>query len=180
MYLRYSPQTTCAHHTFKVLDLNTSACLQITLCHSFFKEFSDRFCPNADNNNICPCSHPNHPYPPPGSLIQEGSDEGFDCLMLEFLCPDLPSPSPPSPHPSNQSHLPCHQHTSPPPRVHYNTVPHVLVHCPLLTSPHRCIFGHCVNFDFIFGTFDSRRKLGEFLCASNRLLRLLPPRPDPP
>ena len=159
----------------------SSACLQIALHHGFFKEYSDCFHPNAEDNNICPCNHPNHPYPPPRSLIWEGSDEGYECLMSEFLCPDLQTPSPhPSPCPSHRSHLPHHQRNSPPPCVHYNTVPHILVHCPLLTSPRRHIFGHRVNFDFIFGTFNGRCKLGEFLHTSNHLLRPLPPRPDPP
>jgi len=161
-----------------------SACLQIALRHGFFKEYSERFRPNADDNNVCPCNHPDQPHAPPRSLIREGSDEGYERLMSEFLRPDLPTPSPHppprSPHPPHRSHLPRHRRTSPPPRLHLNTVSHVLVHCPLLTSPRRRIFGQRVNFDFIFGTFDGGRKLGEFLRASNRLLRPLPPRPDPP
>ena len=155
----------------------SSTCLQVALRHGFFKEYSDCFCPHADDNNVCPCNQPTSPHHQ--SLIQEGSDEGFDHLMSEFLCPDLPSPTP-SPRPSNRSHLPHHQCTPPTPCIHYNTVPHVLAHCPLLASPRRRIFGHCVNFDFVFGTFDGRRKLDEFLCASNRLLCPLPLRPDPP
>ena len=157
----------------------TSACLQIALGHGFFEEYSQRFRPHAGDNNICPCNHPSHI---PGSIIQETSDEGFELLMSEFLQPDPPS-SPPSPSassPPHRAHLPRHQRNSPPPRLHLNTVSHVLAHCPLLTSPRRHIFGHHVNFDFIFGTFDGGRKLGEFLRASNRLLCPLPPRPDPP
>jgi len=36
------------------------------------------------------------------------------------------------------------------------------------------------NDAYVFGTADGGRKLGEFQRATNRLLRPLPPRPDPP
>ena len=67
-------------------------------------------------------------------------------------------------------------HASPPPE-HSHICPCSL---PPPFLPHCHIFGHYINFDLIFSTFDSGYKLGEFLQASNHLLCPLPLRPDPP
>ena len=52
-------------------------------------------------------------------------------------------------------------------------------HCRLHNSPRRRIFGQHANLDYIFGTEDGGKKLGDFLLATNNLRLPLPPRPDP-
>lgn len=66
------------------------------------------------------------------------------------------------------------------PRGRPHTLNHVLLHCRLHNLLRRCIFGQHANSDYIFGTEDGGKKLGDFLLATNDLRRPLPPRPDPP
>ena len=96
-------------------------------------------------------------------------------LMQDFLAPNT-TPSPP-----HRAHLPRHQRQKPRlGRIYRNTTQHVLFTCPLHTSPRQRIFGIHTLDSFVFGTEDGGRKLGEFQRTTNRLLRPLPPRPDPP
>jgi len=57
---------------------------------------------------------------------------------------------------------------------------HILFERSPLSSPHRRFFGSRPFDAYIFGTFDGAVSLGDFQHATNRLLRPLPPRPDPP
>ena len=149
-----------------------SAALQLATRHAFHKWYSDQFRQGADDNNICPCSDPT-PLSPPESPQSDTS--GFNHLMAEFLATHSPPSSP-------RDTLPRHQRQRPRPRrqIFYNTINHVLYMCPLHTSPRRCIFGLRPSKEFIFGTFKGGSQLGAFQRATNRLLRPLPPRPDPP
>ena len=151
----------------------TSA-LQLASRHAFHKWYSDHFRRNAGDNNICPCSDPDlTPPSPSGSLRSDTS--GYNRLMAEYLAAHSPPPSP-------CDNLPCHQCQQPRLRrqTFHNSIPHVLFVCPLLTSPCRHIFGPQPSEEFIFGTFEGGAQLGAFQRATNRLLRPLPPRPDPP
>jgi len=149
-----------------------AAAIQLTSRHAFHKWYSDHMRRGADDNNICPCSDPT-PSSPPGSPRSDTS--GFNHLMAEFLATHSPPPSP-------RDTLPRHQRQRPRPRrqIFYNTIEHVLLTCPLHSSPRRRIFGVRPSLDFIFGTFEGGSQLGAFQRATNRLLRPLPPRPDPP
>jgi len=148
-----------------------AAAIQLTTRHAFDKWYSDHMRRGADDNNVCPCSEP---LPPSPSGSSHSDTLGFNHLMAEFLATHSPPPSP-------RGNLPRHQRQRPRPRrVFYNTINHVLYTCPLHTSPRRRIFGLRPSEDFIFGTFEGGSQLGAFQRATNRLLRPLPPRPDPP
>ena len=149
-----------------------ASAIQLASYHAFHKWYSETFRRGADDNNICPCSDPTPPSPS-GSTRSDTS--GYNRLMAEFLATHTPPPSP-------RDTLPRHQRQQPRLRrqIFYNTINHVLYTCPLHTSPRRCIFGLRPSEEFIFGTFEGGSQLGAFQRATNRLLRPLPPRPDPP
>ena len=151
---------------------------QLASGHTFHKPYSDKFRPGADDNNVCPCSDPTPPLSPSGSIHSDTS--GFNRLQAEHLAWAHLSPTSPRSTPCDS--LPRHQRQRPRPRRTRfpNSTSHVLYACPLHTSPCRRIFGLCPSEEFIFGTFNGGAQLGAFQCATNRLLRPLPPRPDPP
>ena len=99
-------------------------------------------------------------------------DAGFDDLMDMYLDPH-----------SNPERLDPARTLPRPPSQPYrntlNTVEHVLTACPLTASFRRACL-HDLPLHTILSTEEGGRMLGEFLQFSQRLLRPLPPRPDPP
>ena len=168
------------------LDRRTaSSAVQLAFDHAFTATYSELFRPHSGDNTLCP-EHTHHITPP--SPITE--QHLFDRLMRDFLDPRSyrPPSLSPSPHYSRAS-LPrpqrlsprgVRQRLSPSPTSWRNTTDHVLFRCPSLTSPRRRFFGTNAFDTYVFGTFDGAVKLGNFQRATNRLLRPLPPRPDPP
>ena len=155
-----------------------SASVQLVCKHGFIKPYSDTFRRQAGDNNVCPCNHPPiSPTPHAALSLPLSPTRSFDDLMAAFLAPASQSHSSP---PLHTSTPPPSQPQRPRPRPFPNDREHVLLHCPLHSSPRQRIFGRSAFMPFIFGTADGARKLGEFLRASNRLMHPLPPRPDPP
>jgi len=164
-----------------------SSAIQLAFDHGFTISYSDIFRPNAGDNPFCPEHGTPHSLPP----SPQSEQAGFDRLMAQlndpwaFRPPSL-SPSPPL----SRASLPRPQRLSPSrrnpsqwpsPRERYrNTTQHVLFECSPLSSPHHRFFGSHPFDAYVFGTFDGAVSLGNFQRATNRLLRPLPPRPDPP
>ena len=158
-----------------------SSAVQLAFDHAFTITYSDIFRRHANDNPFCP----EHSTPTPSTLLSPLSEQArFDLLMAEQHRNPRPSQSP---DPSRAS-LPRPQRLSPrgrfqrpSPRNHFrNTTDHVLFHCSPLSSPRRRFFGSRPFDPYVFGTFHGAVSLGDFQRATNRLLRPLPPRPDPP
>ena len=168
------------------LDRRTSSsAVQLAFDHAFTATYSELFRANAGDNTLCP-EH-THPITPPSPILEQ---QRYNRLMQDFLNPwsHRPPSLSPSP-PSSRASLPRPQRFSPggvrqrlsPGRTQWrNTTDHVLFHCSPLSSPRRRFFGTSAFDSYVFGTFDGAIKLGNFQCATNHLLRPLPPRPDPP
>ena len=157
-----------------------SSVVQLAFDHAFTITYSDIFRRHANDDPFCP----ERDTPPPSAHSSPRSEQArFDRLMADFLDPR----SAPSPHPS-QASLPRPQRLSPRGRSqrlclrarHRDTTDHVLFHCSPISSPRRRFFGHRPFDAYVFGTFQGAVSLGDFQRATNRLLRPLPPRPDPP
>jgi len=151
-------------------DRRTScSAVQLAFDHAFTSSYSQHMRPTAGDNLYCPCNSPS-------ALISLPPSPSSDSRMAEFHNnPRSPSLSPP-----HQPHAPLPRRQQPRPRRRMNTTAHVLFACPLHSSPRQRIFGRYSNDAFVFGTEDGGRKLSDFQRAANRLLRPLPPRPDPP
>jgi len=164
-----------------------SSAIQLAFDHGFTITYSDIFRPTAGDNPLCPEHEP--PRSPP--LSPSSEQAGFDRLMAQLLDPWAFRPPSLSPSPPlSRASLPRPQRLSPSrrssslrpsPRVRYrNTTQHVLFECSPLSSPRQRFFGRHPFDAYVFGTFDGAVALGDFQRATNRLLRPLPPRPDPP
>jgi len=165
-----------------------SSAVQLSLDHAFTSTYSSTFRANAGDTLICPEHETPHPSRPSSPASEQAR---FDRLMDQlhdpraFRPPSL-SPSPPL----SRASLPRPQRLSPsrrsrsqrpsPGARHQNTTQHVLFECSPLSSPRHRFFGSRPFDAYVFGTFDGGVSLGDFQRATNRLLRPLPPRPDPP
>ena len=157
------------------MDRGTSSTsIQLASGHTFTADYSGLFWKGADDNTLCPCNFTNEVQ----DLDPASPVPSFDDLMQQHLAPATPSPTPP---PSPRAQLPHPQRQQPRPRCLFrNITAHVLFQCPLYDVPCRRIFRLHAQDAYVFGTEEGGRKLGAFLQATNRLLRPLPPRPDPP
>ena len=57
---------------------------------------------------------------------------------------------------------------------------HVLIQCPIHSTPRQRCFGNRTFMDFILGTEEGGRNFARFVNETSVFLRPLPPRPDPP
>jgi len=165
-----------------------SSAVQLSLDHAFTSTYSSTFRANAGDTLLCPEHGTPHPSRPSSPASEQAR---FDRLMDQlhdpraFRPPSL-SPSPPL----SRASLPRPQRLSPSRRSraqrpslgarYQNTTQHVLFECSPLSSPRHRFFGNRPFDAYVFGTFDGGVSLGDFQRATNRLLRPLPPRPDPP
>jgi len=161
----------------------SSSAVQLAFDHAFTCTYSQIFRTNTDDTLWCLCHGTPLPSCPSLPLSEQAS---FDHLMaIQHANPCLtvsPDPSRASLSRPQRLTLSGRRHSLQlSPRVCYpNLTYHVLFECSPLSSPCRQIFGPFPFDAYIFGTFDGGFKLGKFQRATNRLLRPLPPRPDPP
>ena len=162
-----------------------SAAIQLCTGHAFTEEYSHNFRIGAGDNTLCP---EHSPRPSPSSTPDLSEQERFDRLQAIHLDPrayrsPTPSPTlsratsprPQRPRPGGRRQQPrLGRHSWP------NSTQHVLFECSPLSSPRRRCFGNRAFDAYVFGTFDGAVQLGAFQRTTNRLLRPLPPRPDPP
>jgi len=160
-----------------------SSAVQLAFDHAFTCTYSRIFRTNANDNLWCPCRDPTPPSPPLSPLSEQA---GFDRLMAiqhanprATLSPEPSRASLPRPQRLSPSRRRPSQRLSPRDRFD-NSTHHVLFECSPLSSPRRRFFGLRPFDAYVFGTFHGAVALGDFQRATNRLLRPLPPRPDPP